>query len=285
MHRQRILLFVATMIFCAGSNGLAQIAAPSGSGFDATKYEDTSAGLQRLLTDSIAAATEHDSATVDRVLDSMRIPDYNKWFAETKFNSESWAEAYGKHVSSPYFGALLKSLFRELAARDGSVTIHKIGDGPVTPGGFDDGWQRNLKQPLDTYLAEWRDRAGDGAKPDWIGYFVNVDGGFRWYTIIHQTQAMLPRGWMPRRMAMPTFPYPLDGHHASGIVHVKFAIGADGAVDNLKLITSFDSTKDPKLIRAAMDAVRTWNFAPIPKMTADPKIDDLRIRVRPSDND
>jgi TonB family protein len=199
--------------------------------------------------------------------------------------SESWAEAYGKHISSPHFGTPLKSLFYELATRDGLVAIHKIGDGPVTPRGFDDGWQRNLKQPLDTYLAERRDQVGDGAKPDWIGYFVYVGGGFRWYCIIHQTQVMLPRGWMPMRMAMPNFPYPLDGRHTSGIVHVKFAIGADGAVDNLKLITSFDSTKDPKLIRAAMDAVRTWNFAPIPKMTADPKIDDLKIQVRPSDDD
>jgi TonB family protein len=276
---------VAVIAWCCG-HCIGQSSAPAPpAGFDASIYENTSTGLQRLLTDSIAAAKADEAITLDRILDSMRIPDPEKWFATTKYHSESWVEAYAMQAASAHFGVTLKCLFHELGDREGSVTIHKIGDGPVTPGGFDDGWMKNLKQPLDAYLAEWRDRTAEGAKPDWIGYFVYVGGEFRWYSIIYQTQAMLPRGWMPRRMVMPKFPYPLDGNHASGIVHVKFRIGADGMVDDLKIITSYDSTKDPKLIRAAMDAVRTWNFAPIPKMTADPRIDDLRIKVRPSDND
>jgi|HubBroStandDraft_2_1064218.scaffolds.fasta_scaffold2982774_1 hypothetical protein len=83
MYRWRALLYVAATIPYASLNVLAKGSAPSGSGFDATKFEDTAAGLQRLLTDSIASARANDSPTVDQVLESMRIPDPDKWVRST----------------------------------------------------------------------------------------------------------------------------------------------------------------------------------------------------------
>jgi len=253
--------------------------------FDPSQYQDTPAGLKQLLFDSIEAARAHENDKLNRIVDSMRIPEYAQWFADSEFHSETWAEAYGKQVASPWFGASLKCRLHEFAERDGTVATLRINDGPNAPHGFEDGWMQNLKKPVNIYHAEWKDRAAvEGTRSDLIGYFVYVDGAFRWYSIIRESAFNLPHGWMPRRAATPKYPYPLDGQHASGVVHLKFVVREDGFVDKVQPIPSFDSTKDQALIKSAVEAVRQWNLMRVPRTeSADPNVNDFRIRVAPDE--
>jgi hypothetical protein len=250
-----------------------------------SQYEDTPAGLRQLLTDSIEVARNHENDKLSQIVDGMRIPDYAQWFADTEYHSESWAEAYGRQVASPQFGASLKSRLHEFSDRDGDVVTVRINDGPNTPHGLEDAWVSNLKRPVNIYRADWMDRVAEGrSRPDQIGYFVYVDGAFRWYSIIRQFVFNLPRGWLLRRGGMPKYPYPGDGRHASGYVHLKFVIRDDGFVDKVKPVPAVDSTKDRAIIESAVKAVRQWNLMRIPgSEPGSTNVDDFRISVAPEE--
>lgn len=253
--------------------------------FNPPAYRDTAADLQSLLTSSIDAARSNQNVLLDQIVESMRIPNYQEWFEDSEYHSESWAEAYGKQVTSPYFGVSLKCKLHRLAEESGFVTARRINDGGNRPGGFEDGWLRNQKRPFNAYLAEWRSKGTAGnSRPHRIGYFIYAEGGFRWYSLIRQPAFLLPGGWMPLKAPQPVYPYPLDGHHPCGFVHLSFLISDNGSLKRVKVISKSDSTTDRALIQSAVTALRHWKLFLNPRATsASREIDDLRVRVAPTE--
>jgi len=246
-------------------------------------YPDSTNGLVSLLQDAISAARIDDATKLNSILKEMEIPDYNRWFAETEWHSESWAEAYGKQVSSPIFGVTIKCSLHEYASRNGEIVVRRLNDSTLQQGGMEYGWIHNLRKPVNIYFASWRDeKIGEEAKPQFIGYFIFVEGAFRWYSIIRESEFNGPQGWIPQHSPTPKYPYPPDGRHPGGFVHLSLVIRKDGTVTDVKPNGAVESSSDRKLIKAAVEAVREWHFLPVsnqsPKET---HVDDFRIMVRP----
>jgi TonB family protein len=247
---------------------------------------DTKEGLRELLATAISVARQGKNAELDTIVRSLRIPDYMQWFEETEANSESLAEAYRKQVESSNFGVSLKCSLHEYANRTGDVVVRRVNDGPFKPHSFEDSWVNNvLKKPLNIYEATWQDRGiAEGEKGTPIGYFIYTAGSFRWYSITRFGYLDIPRGWKFAQLVEPIYPYPADGQHPGGFVHLKFVILRDGSVSGIKPNGSAVSTTDPKLIRSAIEAVRQWRLIPastnIPFAT---QIDDFKVLVSVSE--
>lgn len=253
--------------------------------FNPSAYRDTASDLERLLTTSLDAVRSHQNDLLDQIVESLRIPNYQEWFAASEYHSESWAEAYGKQVASPHFGVSLKCELHRLAEEHGVIAARRINQGGNEPGGFEDGWLRGQKQPFSAYVAVWRDSQMAGvSRPQWIGFFIYVDGAFRWYSLMRKPAFDLPPGWMALDAPLPKYPYPMDGHHPCGFVHLSFVISDNGSVKRVKVISRSDSTSYRALIRSAVTAVRQWKLRLNPRaMSASPEIDDLRVRIAPTE--
>lgn len=253
-----ILAIFVSMLAAPIERGSSQVPLPqSGNPATSVAYPDTQEGLRLLLLDAVAAAKHDDEARVDQIVKSLVIPDYKQWFAETLSGSGSWAEAYETQLNSPTFGVYLKCRLHELARRNGTIVVDRKPDNELG----------SNRKPLDVYQAQWRDEGGSPkAEPQWNDHFVWAKGGFRWYSIWHR--AVLSN--IPLRMilpAAPQYPYPVDGRHPGGIVRVSFVVRSDGSVAHVKPNGSPESSTDPKLIRAATDAVKRVRFMPLTQVT------------------
>jgi len=162
------------------------VKAPRGSGVQQTTvsvtYPNTADGLQTLLNNILTATKSGDSKTVDVLIKQTEFPDYGQWFLHTyrpdPETAEDWAVAYTNNVGRN------EGLFRELLAtlaRDNSSTIivRKVNDNPEPNNGLERGVLQYARTPVDIYCATLSSPSHD--EPiERRGYFVYVDGMFRW---------------------------------------------------------------------------------------------------------
>jgi TonB family protein len=127
-----------------------------------------------------------------------------------------------------------------------------------------------IKKPLDIYFATWKTASEpEDSKGEPIGYFMFVDGGFRWESGIRfsgQIKVIKSNAkFVPAKLVKKVEPvYPLEAaaQHIGGTIRVYYVIGADGAVYNAHAISGEGLSDNPSLRKAAEEAVIQWRYQP-----------------------
>ncbi|MGA2301992.1 MAG: energy transducer TonB [Candidatus Acidiferrum sp.] len=235
----------------------------------ATRYSDTTDGLQRLLQDTLAAAKSGDREKVAAFVKDMEIPDCDAWLHKMyeSDKADSWMGLCDAKVLAPR-EQWMQELFMRLAKEEGEVLTRKVNDNPEPGHGLEWGWLGSIRQPLDIYFANWKlSNAPSDYERDPIGYFMFIDGGFRWESTIvtlkpsETKHAKIVVQKLIRKVA-PVYPPEAASRGISGTVRVHFVIGEDGIVYNAHAISGEGLSEDPLLRKAAEEAVLQWRYEP-----------------------
>jgi TonB family protein len=235
---------------------------------DDSTHSNNIAGLQHLLEELRTATRNGDEQKVAAFLKDTEIPNCDAWLH--KMYDSDKADSWMGLCDANILGSREKSmqeLFARFAKEDGEIAVRKVNDNPEAGHGLEWGWLQAIKQPLDIYFASWmpldvpRDSRGEP-----IGYFMFIDGGFRWESGINVVRTRVTVGnFVPPKLIKrvdPTYPRSALSQHVSGTVRVSYAVGADGAVYNAHAISGDGLSDDPSLRKAAEDAVVQWRFQP-----------------------
>jgi TonB family protein len=243
-------------------------------------YANSTDGLHQLLGDMLQNAKNGDTSKLEAAIQETEIPDYKKWFTSTfgEEKGESWADPYERNLQGQEDN--FEDLINHIAAHEGKITVEKI-----------DATKRydTLKGPLDLYFAHWvpaRREKSESAKD--IGYFVFIDGKFRWDSTVvfiktsslfaspldnssgTPNNAATPPAQSanrarPRRGSFPTCEYcppaafPKNGAGFEGTVVLKVTVEAEGYATHIEVV------KNPlpaSFADAAIASVRQWRFKP-----------------------
>jgi TonB family protein len=217
-------------------------------------YSDTSDGLRQLLQDMRTAAKNRDNAKLSALIRETEIPNHETWSTATfgQEKGESWAGRYGKNLS--HNEKQLQDFIMEVALEDGEISAQKQDAAMV----YD-----TLTVPLDLYLADWRQSNGpNNQKPDHIGYFMFVDGKFRWDSTVEffRVQKSNRGGLLPAKLikrVAPKYPAEARDKRIQGTVKLNVIILKDGSVTVQNVVEG-----DQILVPAAIEAVRQWRYRP-----------------------
>ena len=145
----------------------------------ASKYPDTKAGLQELLNDIREAAKANDSEKLAALLKGTEVPNCDAWLHAMyeSDKADSWMGLCDAKTLS-FNEKSLAARFTDFAKTEGDFVTRKVNDDPEPGRGLEWGWLQTIRQPLDIYFASWK--TAERAANDPIGYFMFVDGGFRW---------------------------------------------------------------------------------------------------------
>jgi len=259
-------------------------------------YQDSPDGLQSLLNHILEVAkSEGNEPKTLALIKDMEVPDCKKWavatFGEEK--GEDWAENYSDTLEIDEGN--LAEKFLKLSKENGSFFARKVEEGSKPPGSFEMSFLHSMKQPVDAFYAEWRPSANPTiANADPVGYFLFIDGKFRWDKNVHvMNLLLLPRVQGPPPSAdsdhsgsgssdesgstrgvaaagtagvgfprcsycpppqFPKIPIPIGTEK----VLLKATVQVDGRATNIEIVRSFGSDFDEK----AIEAVGKWRFHP-----------------------
>jgi TonB family protein len=234
----------------------------------ASAYANSTEGLRQLLQDVRAAARSGDEQKVTTFLKDMEIPDCEAWLHKMyeSDKADSWmglcdAKTLGSSEKS------IQDLFAGLAKDEGEISTRKVNDNPEPGKGMEWGWMQAIRQPLDIYFANWKPSRGPkDSKGEPIGYFMFIDGGFRWESSIQFVKPRISTAKLvPAKLVKkvdPVYPPEAASQHVSGTVRVYYVIGGDGAVYNAHAISGEGLSNDPSLRKAAEEAVIQWRYQP-----------------------
>ena len=261
-----------------------------------TIYPDSAVGLRLQLRDALAAAREHDRPKLESLVRQMEIPSYKAWFVKTygQVKGESWAVPYGREL--PNRENDLVAAFMEFGMEAGDFATRKVNDAPAP--GMEAGMIGELQQPVNVFYAAWKTRGLPLNSMDSpIGYFVYLDGRFRWDSTvvlikIQQDQAQKnasPQPPLNESAPGPSSP-PASGTHGDidrpgsggvgfptcfycpapqyselarkkgleGRVVLQVIVQVDGTATDLQVVKS----PSPELAEMAIEGVSKWRFNP-----------------------
>ncbi|MGA8072578.1 MAG: hypothetical protein WB995_03830, partial [Candidatus Acidiferrales bacterium] len=147
-----------------------------------SNYSNTKEGLRRLLQDVWEAAKSGDEQKVKAFLKNMEIPNCEAWLHQMydSDKADSWMGLCDEKALSSNEKSM-QGLFLGLAKEKGEISTRKVNDNPEPGKGMEWGWLQAIRRPLDIYFASWSPANGSkDAKAEPIGYFMFIDGGFRW---------------------------------------------------------------------------------------------------------
>lgn len=162
----------------------------AGSVAEAPKHPDTKAGLQQFLDDMREAAKANDSQKLMKLFRSTEIPNCAAWL-HSMYESDK-ADSWMSLCDARTLSANEQSLgarFARFAEADGEFVVRKVNDDPEPGRGLEWGWLQAIRRPLDIYFASWKSAANPVSEP--IGYFVFVDGKFRWESTLQVLPMMI----------------------------------------------------------------------------------------------
>ena len=143
---------------------------------------DSAEALQRLLQDALAVARKRDDQKLADLIQEMEIPNYRAWFTATYGPiGSAFADAYGAKLSEQNLARIhmLQATAHWMQlARTKTVLIRRINDAPNMNDPFESNAIKNLQRPVSIFVAYHQ--ASRTQNPNPIGYFVYVDGKFRW---------------------------------------------------------------------------------------------------------
>lgn len=249
-------------------------------------YEDSAMGLRLQLQEALAAARGHDRARLESLIRQMEIPNSEAWFTKTygQAKGESWAGPYARETANRERD--LEAAFLEFGMEAGEFSTRKLND---TAERMEAGMISELQQPADIYYAGWRKQGlPPSSKGELIGYFVFLEGRFRWDSTIVGLRVLEEgrlSGYVPdisgqsgsgkddrvhrpgvNGVTYPTCVYCPDPHYPpqareqglDGVVVLSIVVEPSGTADNIELV----KTSDPAFVDMAMEAVRQWRFKP-----------------------
>jgi TonB family protein len=271
MHRLPIVTLALILLPCSATSlsGLAQdknISTPAPSA-SATVYPDSQDGLKKFIEDVFGAMKSTDTGNISSYLSSLTIPDHNAWFMKV-FGPVEGPRINAKYeVLLPKQSGMIRQRF-EYAVSGGwtDITIREwkkpAGDKFTFSGAVMDA----MTEPTPIYIA-------NAAKPQekdlsYIGDFIYVDGGFRYVnTEIFQALSTAPPGRIREggnvaaatitRQVPPVYPAEARAAHTEGPVVLHVILNTEGKVRQVTAISG-----DPVLTKAAIDAVRQWEYKP-----------------------
>ena len=234
-------------------------------------YANTTEGLKQLLLDMRTAAKEGNDDKLSAFVKDMEIPNCDAWLHKMydSDKADSWMGLCEAKSRDPRERDM-RELFGHIAKQDGKITTRKVNDNPQPGKGLEWGWLQAIKQPLDIYWASWLPISEPKeSEADPIGYFMFIDGAFRWESSIQsfkpsQTKVTHAKFVLPtlvKRVA-PIYPPEAVSKGISGTVRVHFVVGGDGLVYNAHAISSEGFSEDGLLRKAAEEAVLQWRYQP-----------------------
>jgi TonB family protein len=245
-------------------------ASPTAARAASPHYPNTTEGLRQLLQELRSLAKDGDNPGMVALVKAMEIPNCDAWLHQMyePDKADSWMALCDANTLESKEKSM-QEMFVELATQEGEISTRKVNDDPEPGNGMEWGWLQAIKHPLDIYFASWKSSSPSENHPkgEPIGYFMFIDGGFRWESSI--SFAKLKTGPRPKvvpakllKRVEPVYPPEANSQHIAGTVRVYFVIGADGAVYNAHAISGEGLSNDPSLRKAAEEAVIQWRYEP-----------------------
>jgi hypothetical protein len=143
---------------------------------------DSAEALQRFLQDALSVARSGNNRKLAALVKEMEIPNDRAWFTETYGPAgRTFADAYEAKLPAQDVARLhmLQLTARSMkVTRTKTVLVRRINDAPYPGDPFEANAVRNLRRPVNIFFAYYNGPGAPGRNP--IGYFVFVDGKFRW---------------------------------------------------------------------------------------------------------
>lgn len=262
----------------------------------ASAYQDSAAGLRLQLQDVLAAARNHDRPRLEFLIRQMEIPNSEAWFTKSygQAKGRSWAEPYRQELANRERD--LEAALLEFGMEARQFQTRRVNSAPEA--GMEAGMIVELQQPADIFYAGWRRQESlPNTKDEPIGYFVFLEGRFRWDSTIvllkiqrdetrnqpsiqdaapgaAQAASDQPAAARDDGIARPglngvTYPkciYCPDPHYPppardeglEGSVVLSIIVEPDGRPDGIELV----KTSDPVFVGNAIEVIKTWRFKP-----------------------
>jgi TonB family protein len=270
--RRLPVYFAAAIVTCSPAVVSAQSQTPSettglGSATPGTNpaAEDE---LKALVGELFALEKSPDAQKSTALYADLTIPNHREWF-ETTFGKEEGARLEAKYVSSSDDAAArlkrsVKAAVKENRTFLSVAVFEKPND---TSMGLVSAVLSAMTNPLPLY--DLRNATSpDDKSPYFFGYFVYVDGGFRYMDLeVMRALSSAPPlrirvgGAVQRAQLVSSVQpeYPEDAKNAGieGTVRLHVIIAQDGRIQQIQVASG-----QPLLVKAALDAVRLWRYKP-----------------------
>lgn len=217
--RRTLVPFLALVSSSIFAHSQGPIAPPSSSTVFAREYPNSPDGLRWQLQDILNAARDHNRSRLEFLIRQTEIPDYEMWFTKTfgREKGESWAAPYGRNLTENE--KVFADAITELAGEDGEFSARKINDDPAPARNIEAAMVNALQRPVDILFASWKGRgAPQDSKSSSIGYFVFLDGRFRWDSTVStiEIQSIPASEHLAPQMGPPTDTAPEPSNPSSG---------------------------------------------------------------------
>lgn len=172
------LLLMATAAWAPASyvDGAALVGARARETKIHAPYPDSAQGLKQELKDMLEMARGHRSDRLRAMITDFEIPDARAWYlANFGTSGLETADRYGKNLTASE--ERLQNQMIEFAREDGYFSVKKQDAKKVYP---------SLVAAPEVFLAAWKTSSVHGEDPSEtpFGYFLFVDGKFRWDSTI-----------------------------------------------------------------------------------------------------
>lgn len=185
-----LIVIISALLFAARRQS--QLAIPE----QKSKYPNTADGLRIFLDDILMAGKSGDRAKIAELVSQTEIPNYHDWFYRmySRDKAESWITPYGEELQQNE--EEFRQMFLALAQSEGRITTRKLVDSPSSDKGLEWALLHSAREPLDIYFAEWESAKHASVPNQRIGYFIFIDGMFRWDSLIHSVTPTIvkPKG-------------------------------------------------------------------------------------------
>lgn len=270
----KVALLLATCIYGCMSPlfSVGQSAATSSSIVTGTEYPNTEEGLRLFLEDIRSAAMRNEKQKVANLVKQTEIPDYQNWFRKTypTDKAESWSKPYGEELKRNQDNLLL--LFTRLSQADGRFIVRKVSDKPEATNGLEADLLHAAQTPLDIYFASWKSESPHDRHTEGIGYFIFIDGMFRWDSVVYPIIPKFEKAVLtptkgcpttgaafsgpvyhvgsgvtpPKLISMPELQYTKEAKklHIEGAVLLSAIIDVDGRPKNIEVVRSLEAGLD-----------------------------------------
>jgi TonB family protein len=263
--------------------------------------------LRWQLQDILNVAKNHNRPKLESLLRQTEIPNFREWFTKTfgREKGEGWAGAYRLNLDENEKN--FEELLAQLAGEDGEFLTRNVNDDPAPAREIEAGMVDALQRPVVIFFASWKERGSpQNSKSISIGYFVFLDGRFRWDSAISSIKIQpepasniaAPQDVSSAQTAggpntppasgkdkgilrvgvggvgIPTCDYcPDPGYtklarekHLEGIVVLQVTIQADGGVTDIQVVKS----PSPELTEMAVEGVSRWRMNPARRADGEP---------------
>jgi TonB family protein len=243
-------------------------------------YPNTVDGLRNFLRDMRTYAARGEQDKLAAAIKQTEIPNAADWFHKTYPESaNSWIGPYRKGLKQR--DREMQGLLQSLATANGDFFARKVNDSPQPGKGYEWGMLQSMRQPVDIYFANWRDPQPNPSAIDKpIGYFMYIDGGFRWDSLVtfvltmkpDKNPATLPEGAayrvgggvsVPKAIYHPDPQYPIAARDSNlpATVILWVIVGPDGLPHEIRVAQAAGHGFDEN----AIEAVQKWRFKPAKK--------------------